>query len=137
MEAAGHLVAAGAELAAGVEFGEDDLDGGAVLGGMLVDGDAARLVGDGAGAVGVERDVDVGAVAGHELVDAVVDDLIDAVVVALLEGVANVHGGAHPDGLQALQVLDLAGVVVALDLDAVVESHFGAVGAVLDILGHG
>ena len=112
MEAAGDLVAAVAELAAGVQDREDDLDGGAVLGGVLVDGDAAAVVAHGAGAVGVERDVDVGAEAGHRLVDGVVDDLVDAVVVAALEGVADVHRGALADGLHALEDLDLAGAVV-------------------------
>ena len=112
VEAAGDLVAAVAELAAGVQDREDDLDGGAVLGGVHVDGDAAAVVAHGAGAVGVERDVDVRAEAGHGLVDRVVDDLVDAVVVAALEGVADVHGGALADGLHALEDLDLAGAVV-------------------------
>ena len=112
VEAAGDLVAAVAELAAGVQDREDDLDGGAVLGGVHVDGDAAAVVAHGAGAVGVERDVHVRAEAGHGLVDGVVDDLVDAVVVAALEGVADVHGGALADGLHALEDLDLAGAVV-------------------------
>ena len=112
VEAAGDLVAAVSELAAGVQDREDDLDGGAVLGGVHVDGDAAAVVANGAGAVGVERDVDVRAEAGHGLVDRVVDDLVDAVVVAALEGVADVHGGALADGLHALEDLDLAGAVV-------------------------
>ena len=124
VEAAGDLVAAGAELAAGVELGQHDLDGGAVFGRVHVDRDAARLVRDRARAVRVEGDVDVLAVAGHELVDAVVDHLVDAVVVALLKRVANVHRRAHAHGLQTLEVLDLLGIVVAFDLDAFLQVLF-------------
>ena len=70
------------------------------------------IVADRDAVVGVERDRDPVAVAGHGLVDGVVDDLVDAVVVAALEGVADVHGGALADGLHALEDLDLAGAVV-------------------------
>ena len=46
VEAAGHLVAAVAELAAGVEDGKDHLDGGHLLGLVALDGDAAAVVDD-------------------------------------------------------------------------------------------
>ena len=57
--------------------------------------------------VGVERDVNVGAEAREGLVHAVVDDLVDEVVQALLAGRADVHTGALTNGLEALEHLDL------------------------------
>ena len=82
VEAAGDLVALAAELAAAVQLGEGDLDAGHLL--LLVDvgGDAAAVVDHPAAAVGQQRDVDPGGVAGHRLVDGVVDDLPHAVVQA-------------------------------------------------------
>ena len=44
VQAAGHLVALAAELAAGMQDGENDLDRGDLLFGMLVDRDAAAVV---------------------------------------------------------------------------------------------
>jgi len=66
VEAAGHLVAAAAELAARVQDGEHDLErAAAVL--LLVDRDPATVVLDGDAAVGVDGDEDLGAVAGERL----------------------------------------------------------------------
>ena len=45
------------------------------------------------------------AVAGHGLVDGVVDDLPDEVVEAARAGGADVHAGALADGLEALEDL--------------------------------
>ena len=46
MQATGHLVAAAAELAAGVQLGEHELDGADALGRVDVGGDAAAVVVD-------------------------------------------------------------------------------------------
>ena len=75
------------------------------------DGDAAAVVDDGDGVVGVDRDRHLGAEAGEGLVDGVVDDLIDEVVQAHHAGRADVHAGALADGLQALEDGDVLGVV--------------------------
>ena len=64
---------------------------------MIVDGDAAAVVGDADAAVDVDRDVDVLAVAGQGLIDAVVDQLVDEVVQPLGAGVADVHAGRLAD----------------------------------------
>ena len=111
VEAAGDLVAAAAELAAGVEDGIDHLQGG--LAGLRLDvhGDAAAIVGDGDGIALVDDDVDLIAVAGQGLVDGVVHDLVDQVMKAGSAGGADVHTGALAHGLETLQDLDLAGVV--------------------------
>ena len=66
-----------------MQDGEHDLGRGLALDlGAGADGDAAAVVADLAAAVGQEGDVDAGAVAGHGLVDRVVDHLVDQVVQA-------------------------------------------------------
>ncbi len=118
VEAAGDLVVGGVELAAGVEHGEDDLDGGHghAVDGLVVDRDAAAVVDDGDGVVDVDGDVDAGGVAAEGLVDGVVDDLVDEVVQALLAGGADVHGGAQADGREALEDGDVFSGVAAFFL---------------------
>jgi hypothetical protein len=111
VETAGHLVALAAELAAGMENGEDDLHRGLAVLRYVVDRDPAAVVHDGDRVVGMDRDVDARAVPGKRFVDRVVDHLIDEVVQPLGTGRADVHAGALPDGLEAFEYLDvLAGV---------------------------
>ena len=78
---------------------------------MDVGGDAAAVVDDPAAAVGQQRDVDAVAVAGHGLVDGVVDDLPDAVVQAGGAGRADVHARALADRIEALEDLHVLGSV--------------------------
>ena len=111
VQTAGDRVAAAAELAAGVQDGEDDLDGRPALALDDADGDAAAVVLDPDPAVGEQRDVDAVAVAGEGLVDRVVDDLVDQVVQAALTGGADVHARALADGVEALEDGDGTGVV--------------------------
>ena len=111
VQAAGDLVAATAELAAGVQRGEHRLDAGEAGLLVLVDGDAAPVVLDAHAAVGADRHVDAVAEAGHGLVDGVVDDLVDEVVQPALVGGADVHAGPAAHGLEALEDLDLLGGV--------------------------
>ena len=112
VQAAGDLVALAAELAAGVQHGEHDLGRRlALVLGVVVDRDAAAVVDDPAAAVGEQRDVDPRRVAGHRLVDRVVDDLVDEVVQAGEPGRADVHPGAFPDRLEALENRDVFGLV--------------------------
>ena len=76
--------------------------------------DPAAVVDDADAAVGHERDLDLGRVPGHRLVDRVVDDLEHHVMQArAVIGVADVHARPLPDGVQAFQHLDCTGVVVA------------------------
>src|SRR5690606_6262574 len=67
--------------------------------------------------VGVDRDGDLGAVAGHRLVDRVVHDLVDEVVQTPRGRRADVHARPLPHGFQPLQDLDLPRGIV-------VRSHF-------------
>ena len=81
-DAAGDLVALAAELAAGVQHGEHDLEGGAAIlaTGDRLDRDASAVVEHARRAVRVERHDDLVAVPGHGFVDRVVDDLVHEVM---------------------------------------------------------
>ena len=130
VEAAGDLVAAlAAELPAAVELGEGDLDAGHLL--LLVDvgGDPAPVVDDADAAVGEEGDVDPAGVAGHGLVDGVVDDLPDAVVEAAHAGAPDVHPRPLADGIEPLQDLHAVGPVGPLCLRQATSVSAGGLGA--------
>ena len=114
MEAAGDGVAAAAELPAGVQHREHDLDGGAAVlrAGDGLHGDAAAVVRDAHGAVRVDGDEDLVGVAGHRFVDGVVDDLVHEVMQPARAGGADVHARPLADRLESFEYLDVAGVVV-------------------------
>jgi hypothetical protein len=113
VQAARDLVAVLVELAAGVQLGQGDLRR-RTLGLVLVvhldaGRDAAAVVDDGDGVVGVDGDDDVVAVAGQRLVDRVVDDLEDQVMqTGAIGGVADVHAGALAHRFQPFEDLDAA-----------------------------
>ena len=116
VQTARHLVARAAELAAGVQHGEHHLDGALALvraARVGVDGDATAVVVDPAATVGLQRDVDAGAVPGHRLVDRVVDHLPDQVVQSGETGGPDVHAGALAHGIEPFEDLDVLRVVVS------------------------
>ena len=115
MQATGmDVVLAVAELGAGVERAEDDLERRLLVLGVNADGDAAAIVDDGDRVAGlVERDLDLVGETIEILVDGVVDDLPAEVVQPLLIGGADVHAGANADGLEPLEDAD-GGFVVLL-----------------------
>jgi hypothetical protein len=111
VEAAGGDVGAAAELAAGVQLGGDHLDTGQPGLGLLVRRDAATVVVDLGGAVGVEGHLDgVGGV-GQRLVDAVVDDLPQALHQPAGVGGADVHSRPLAHRLEALEDEEVGGGV--------------------------
>ena len=112
MEAAGNLVVGAIELAAGMENRKHDLDSGLALRRMHIDRNAAPVILNRERAIGIDEDVDVGAVSSKSLVDGVVDHLIHQVVVATLAGVADIHCRTLADSLHALQNLNVGGIVV-------------------------
>ena len=114
MQAARRAVGAAAELAAGVQLGEHDLERRDLALGVLVDGDAAAVVGHLDRLVAVEGDLDAVGVAGRGLVDGVVDELPHEVEQAGVAGAADVHAGALADGVEAFEGLDGVGVVARL-----------------------
>ena len=120
VEATGDLVpAAVAELAAGVQDGEHDLDRGLLLLLHLGHGDAAAVVGDGDGVVRVDRDRHGRAEAGQGLVDRVVHDLVHEVMQTADARRSDVHAGPFAYGLETLQDGDVLRVVVGRALPAV------------------
>ena len=129
VQSAGDRVAGAAELSAGVQHGQHDLDGRLPFAGDDPDGDAAPVVDDAHPAVGAEGHLDVVAVAREGLVDGIVDDLVDEVVQAALAGRADVHARALANSLEPLEDRDRAGVV------ATVSRCAGAVDG--DLVGHG
>ena len=79
----------------------------ALTGGMHVDRDAAPVIAHADAAVGMDLDLHEVGMAGQDLVDAVVHDLIDHVVQAgPVVGVADIHARPLADGFQTLQNLD-------------------------------
>ena len=116
VQAAGDLVAAAAELAAGVQHREHHLDGAHVVLLVALDRDAAAVVADADRAVGQERRRDLVAVPRESLVDAVVEHLVDEVMEAALAGRADVHAGAFPNRLEPLEHGDLVCAVFVLGI---------------------
>ena len=111
MEAAGNFVRAFVELTAGVEDGEDDLEGAFVLFFMHVYGDAAAVVDNGYRVVLVDGDLDVRGVTGEGFVDGVVHNLVHKVVQTAFGDVADVHCGALAHCLEAFEDGDVTGAV--------------------------
>ena len=115
VQAAGDLVAAVAELAARVEHGQHERDGGDLLDRVFLDGDAAAVVLHPHTTVVEQFDVDGVAVAGQGLVDGVVDDLVDQVMEPAFAGGPDVHAGTLTHCLETLEDRDLVRVVAAGD----------------------
>jgi len=105
VEAARDLVAAAAELAAGVEDRVHDLEG-VLAGRMLPDGDATAVVHHDDRSVLPDRDLDLRRMAGHRLVDRVVDHLPYEVVETPKIGRADVHARPASDRLEPFEDLD-------------------------------
>src|SRR5690606_32335368 len=114
VQAAGGGVGATAELPACVELGVDDLDAGEAGAGLDVHRNTAASVAHLDGVVGVEDHRDRLAVSAERLVDGVVEDLPEAVHEAPGVGGADVHAGTLAHGLEALEDLEVAGVVGGL-----------------------
>ena len=112
VQAAGNLVGIAVEFPAGVKPRHDHLGGGHPF--LVVDfgRDAASVVGDGDGPVGVERHADAVAESRQRLVDRIVHHLEHHVVEArTVVGIADIHAGALADGVEPAQHLDRLGVV--------------------------
>ena len=113
VKAAGRLVVAGFELAAGVEHGEDHLERALLRLRMHVHGNAAAVVFDGdRGAVLVQGDADVARVPVHRLVDRVVERFPDEMMQAGAADAADVHAGALSNGLEPFEDGDVFGCVI-------------------------
>jgi len=97
VQPAGDLVGAVVELPARVQHRHDDLGRRAPLFGVDIHRDAAPVIGDGHGFIGMNGHEDSVAVTGERLVDGVVHHLENHVVeTRAVIGVADVHAGAFP-----------------------------------------
>ena len=115
VQAAGDFVAVVVELAARVQDGHDHFGSGAAFFGVDAGGDAAPVVFDGDGFVGVDGHGDVVAVAGQRFVNGVVQHFEHHVVQAgAVLRVADIHAGAFAHGLQSFEDLDAVGAVFLL-----------------------
>ena len=124
VQAAGGVVDPGVELSAGVEGGHDHLQRRLVLElGMRIDRNAAAVVGDGDEPVGFDLDLDPARVTGDRLVHAVVDDLGEEMVQALLVGAADIHARPPAHRLQPLQHLDVGRRIAVLGADRLLQRH--------------
>ena len=112
VQAARGLVRLVAELAARVQRGEDHLQRRlAGIARMLVDRDAAAIVGDGEAVARTQRHLDAAGVPGDRLVHRIVEHLGGEVVQRALVGAADIHARPAADGFEPLQHLDRGGVV--------------------------
>ncbi len=112
VQTTGHLVAAVAELAAGMQHRQCHRERGDLLFRVLLHRDASTVVGH-PHAVPVDQlDENRIAVAGQGFVHGVVDDLVHQVMKTAFAGGTDVHARALSDGLQALEDRDGRRVVI-------------------------
>ena len=114
VETAGMNIAAvlAAELAAGVERGQQQFEAGLFVFRVHGDRDAAAIIADGDRiAAFVQRDVDVVGMAVEVFVDGVIDDFPNEMMQALLFGVADIHGRPFADRFEAFENLNLFDIV--------------------------
>ena len=117
VKAAGDLIAAAAELAAGVEDGKDHLQSGLAGLGLNVHRDASAVIGDGDDVSVPDGHFNPIAVARQSLVNGVVHNLIHQMMETGGGGGADVHARTLPDGFQTLQHLYFRCVVVVFSGD--------------------
>ena len=111
MQTAGNLVGTFAEFTTGVQIGEHELKRGHFVDRMLVHGDTAAVVRDGAGTVEVDGDLNAMGKTGQRFVDTVIHDFENAVVQTAFIRVADIHVRAFPHALETLEFLNFGGVV--------------------------
>ena len=102
VQTARHLVALAAELAAGVQLGQDDLQSGLAVLGHDVHRDTAPVVHNPHRRIGQDGHVDGGATASQSLVHRVVHDFVDEVVQPAVTGGPDIHAGPLTNRLQTL-----------------------------------
>ena len=116
MQAAGYLVALAAELAAGVQNGQADLDRGPLQLGVQTHREAAAVILHLDGTILHQADLYLRTITRQRLVNGIIYDLIYAVVQAVDIGGADVHAGPLAYGLQPFQHLYLVFIVMRVDM---------------------
>ena len=90
-----------------MKVGHDDFGGGDTFALVYLHRNAAAIVHDGDGAIGIETHIHGIAIAGQRFVDRIVDDFIDHVMKAgPVIRIADIHAGALAHGIEALEDLD-------------------------------
>src|ERR1700730_816317 len=112
VETAGDFIGVAIEFTASMKHRENNFSGGTLFGGVHVHGNAAAVVYDGDGIIGVNGYVDFVGEPSHGFVHGVVDHFPDQMVETQFAGGPNIHGGAKADGFQAAE--DLNGFRVVL-----------------------
>ena len=129
MQAARKLVLRRGEFATGVQDSHHDFEGRetrALV--MFFYGDAAPIIFDGDGSIGVDGDAYRIGIARHDLVDTVIDDLIDEVVKATMIGCTDVHARAHTYRFQPFKNLNVLFAIIAIAIS--IPDHFSAASTV-------
>lgn len=116
VQATGDGITAAAEFTAGVQHGQNDLNGRASLSLVNVDGNSTTVVVDANGAVGENSNVYGVTVPSKSLVDRVVDDLINEVVQSARSGGPDIHSGSLAYSFQTFKHLDVVGTIFVLKL---------------------
>ena len=111
MQTTGIFVSTLPEFAAGVQIGQDQLDGRNPKFFMRIDRNATPVIPHRTGAIEVDDDVDGPAMTGQVFIDGIVQHLKDAVMQTAFIGVANVHPGPLPHGLETLKFVNLFGTI--------------------------
>ena len=113
MQSAGNLVRMIVELAAGMQFGHNDLDGRYFFFFVNPHRNAPSVIDHTDAVVIMNGDVDLAAITCHGLVDAVVHNLVDQMMQAGDIHVSNVHSRPFADRFQAFQYFNVVfGVIV-------------------------
>ena len=125
VQAAGHLVALAAKLAARVQHGQAYLHRGTPHLGMDAHREAAAVILHLYRAIVLDGDDDIRAVAGQRLVHGVVHNFIYAMMQSAVIGRADIHAGTAAHSLQPLQHLNIACAVMALRMIRILSCvHF-------------
>ena len=101
VQAAGNLIAAVAEFAAGVQHRHNDLDGRLLFLFHFIHRNAAAIINDRNAVILMDDDLDIGAVSGQGFVDAVVHNLVHQVVQTAGRRTADIHGRSFTHCFQA------------------------------------
>src|SRR5260221_1375921 len=129
MEASRRLLAAGIELSTGVQGRKDDLEGGPLVLGMLVDRDPAPVVDDGdAGPVLVKGHDDLRRVPVHRFVDRVIYYLPHQVMEPRAADAPDIHAGPLANRLEPFENRDVFGGVLGGHGESHADSKAGGAG---------
>ena len=115
VQTAGNLVCVMVELAARMQNGHDDFDGGLALF-VHINRDASSVIGNADAVIGADGDFNMSCVSGESFVDTVVNRFIDQMMQTALTGVADIHARTFPNSLKTFQHGDFRGGVLTVSL---------------------